>query len=102
MKRIIFAFALFFSALLVIHPTSSFAKNKRELTVEQQAKLDSIQTRVEEIKHMDKSTLSKEEKRELKTELKTMRKEAKALGGGGIYLSVGAVLIIILVLILIL
>ena len=102
MKRIIFALALFFSALLVIQPTSSFAKNKKELTVEQQAKLDSIQTRVEEIKHMDKSTLSKEEKRELKTELKTMRKEAKALGGGGIYLSVGAVLIIILVLILIL
>ncbi len=72
------------------------------LTGEQkEAKLQAIKTRVEEIKAMDKSQLSKEEKQELKTELKTMKTQARAIGGG-IYLSVGAIIIIILVLILIL
>lgn len=65
-------------------------------------KLAAIKERVEEIKAMDKSQLSQEQKQELKAELKTMKSEARAVGGGGIYLSVGAIIIIILLLILIL
>ena len=49
----------------------------------------------------DKSQLTKEDRRELRDELKSMKKESRAMGGG-IYLSVGAIIIIILVLILIL
>lgn len=72
------------------------------LTEEQkEAKLQAIKARVEEIKAIDKSQLNKEEKQELKAELKTMKTQAKALGGG-VYLSVSAIIIIILVLILIL
>lgn len=97
-----FLASLLMAALFLFQPQASFAKAKKELTTEQKATLDSIENRVNEIQHMDKSKLSKEEKKELKMELKTMKKQAKALGGGGIYLSVGAVLIIILVLILIL
>lgn len=102
MKKIMFLAAILMAALFTFQPQTSFAKEKKELTEAQQATLDSIETRVNEIQHMDKSKLSKAEKKELKMELKKMKKEAKALGGGGIYLSVGAVLIIILVLILIL
>lgn len=72
------------------------------LTDEQkEVKLQAIKTRVEEIKAMDKSQLSKEQKQELKSELKTMKTQARAMGGG-VYLSVGAIIIIILLLILIL
>lgn len=61
-----------------------------------------MRNRVDEIKKMDKSSLTKIEKKELKKELKEMNKTAKALGQGGVYLSVGAIIIIILLLILIL
>jgi DNA gyrase/topoisomerase IV subunit A len=65
-------------------------------------RVDEIQQRVNEIKDMDKSNLTKQERKQLRTELKSLKKEAQAMGGGGVYLSVGAIIIIILVLILIL
>ena|ERR1700744_3566415 len=68
---------------------------------QKEARLEEIKSRVEEIKAMDKSQLTKEDRKELRTELKSLKKESNAMGGG-IYLSVGAIIIIILVLILIL
>lgn len=67
---------------------------------EKQFRVQSIKDRMTEIKEMDMSTLSKEDRKELKSELKDMRKEARQVQG--IYLSVGAIIIIILLLILIL
>ncbi|RYU90314.1 hypothetical protein EWM62_12360 [Mucilaginibacter terrigena] len=66
------------------------------------ARVEEIKLRVNEIKAMDKSQLNKAEKKELKSELKNLKHEAQAMGGGGVYLSIGAIIIIILVLILIL
>ena len=72
------------------------------MTPEQkQARIEEIKVRVAEIKAMDKSQLSKAERKDLRMELKSDKQEARAMGGG-IYLSVGALIIIILVLILIL
>jgi len=68
---------------------------------QKEVRLEEINARVQEIKAMDKSQLTKEDRRELRDELKSMKKESRAMGGG-IYLSVGAIIIIILVLILIL
>lgn len=68
---------------------------------QKEVRLEEINARVQEIKAMDKSQLTKEDRRELRAELKSMKKESRAMGGG-IYLSVGAIIIIILVLILIL
>jgi len=58
--------------------------------------------RLEEIRSMDKSTLTREQKKELRKEVKAIRKEAKRDEIKGIYLSIGAVIIIVLLLILIL
>jgi len=74
---------------------------KAPLTEQQQQRLNQIEQRVLEIKEMDRSSLSREDRKELRNELKDMKKEAKALSGG-VYLSVGAIIIIILLLILIL
>ena len=71
-------------------------------TEQKQARVEEIKARVNEIKAMDKSELTKQDRKELRTELKGLKHEANALGGGGVYLSVGAIIIIILVLILIL
>lgn len=57
--------------------------------------------RLDEIKGMTKSELSKAEKKSLRKEVREIKKEMKAISGG-VYLSVGAIIIIILLLILIL
>jgi hypothetical protein len=58
-----------------------------------------IETRLVQIRNMDKTNLTKVEKKELRKEVKNLRKQARS---GGIYLSVGAIIIIILLLILLL
>jgi len=102
MKKLIYSFALIFMLGISINTVSAATtKDKVEMTVEQKAQLEKITSRVEEIKAMDKSHMSKAERKELRKELKEMKKEARAMGGG-VYLSVGAIIIIILLLILIL
>jgi len=55
--------------------------------------------RLEEINAMDKSSLSSTEKRELRKEVRSIKKRANS---GGVYISVGALLIVIILLILLL
>lgn len=101
MKKI----AYFLSFLFLLTSTSPVAmakaekKGKPELTAEQELRLEEIQTRLVEIKSMDFGEMSKNELKEVKKELKELNKEAKQ-NGGGIYLSVGAIIVILLVLIL--
>lgn len=76
-------------------------KSKPALTENQIARVSEITRRVEEIKNMDKSDLSRTERKALRNELLDMKKEVKATNGG-VYLSVGAIIIILLILILIL
>lgn len=100
---------LCFAFFLLINANSSFAASVSTEPVpvtamtdaEKTARLEEIQSRVAEIKSMDKSSLSKAERKDLRKELRAMNKEAKEMKGG-VYLSVGAIIIIILVLILIL
>ncbi|HVU55540.1 MAG TPA: hypothetical protein VHD83_10820 [Puia sp.] len=66
---------------------------------EKEARLVAIKARVEEIKAMDKSALTKDERRALRKELKSMHREARYVTG--VYISVGALIIIILLLIII-
>ena len=75
-------------------------KSKPEMTENQVVRAGEISRRVEEIKNMDRSELSRQERKALRNELLDMKKEAKAMSGG-VYLSVGAIIIILLVLILI-
>lgn len=111
MKKIIYTLSLA-TALMLGASSGSVQANEKagkdlktemSLTEEQKAqRVTEIKRRVEEIKAMDKSHLSRQERKELRKELKEMKSEARAITGGGVYLSVGAIIIIILVLILIL
>ena len=58
-------------------------------------------TRLGEIKAMDKSKMSFSEKKQLRKETRAIKSELKALSGG-VYLSVGAIVVIVLLLILLL
>lgn len=78
------------------------APEKINLSEQEQVRLTQLQTRVLEIKAMDKSHLSSVQRRELRKELYQIRSEMKGFTSGGVYLSAAAIIIIILVLILIL
>ena len=62
---------------------------------------NALLARLAEIKAMDKSKMSSAEKRQLRKETRSIKKEMKALSGG-VYLSAGAIIIIALLLILLL
>ncbi|MDR7128635.1 Flp pilus assembly protein TadB [Algoriphagus sp. 4150] len=105
MKKVFAIFALFLSTQLVMAAAGSDTdtKNKKgetEMTEAQKERLAEIEARVDEIKAMDFSTMSREEKKDVRMELKDMKEEAKR-AGGGVYISVGAIIIILLILILV-
>ena len=70
-------------------------------TTEMPAEVKTMLARLDEIKAMDKSSLTASDKKELRKEVRTIKKNLKA-AGNGVYLSIGAIIIIILILILIL
>jgi hypothetical protein len=55
--------------------------------------------RLHEINVMDKSTLNRTEKRSLRIEVRSIKQQLRVLGGG-LYISVGAIIIIVLLLII--
>ena len=77
-------------------PTSLVVTNTKEST---EAKI--LLVRLNEINTMDKSNLNSSEKKSLRKEVRTIRRELKE-SSGGVYLSVGAIIIIILLLIILL
>jgi hypothetical protein len=98
--------AAFFLSMMLLFMTVSgpaFAGNKSkdkvELTPQQQARVDEIESRVAEIKSMDFSSMTNAERKEVRNELKEMKVEARALSGG-VYISIGAIIVLLLLLIL--
>lgn len=64
-----------------------------------------MELRLTEIKAMDMKTLSSSEKKELRKEVRTIKSDIKANAAnssGGVYISVGAAILIVLLLILLL
>jgi hypothetical protein len=96
---------LLVAVALVLLSSTSYAKPHAKavaLSAEQQARIVQIDARVHEIKSMDLSSLSRQERRALRKEVIQLKKEAGGIATGGVYLSVAAIIIILLVLILIL
>lgn len=83
----------FFSPVFAAVTPGANAETPKEMLAKK------IETRLVEIRDMDKTNLTTVEKKELKKEVKELKKEARK---SGIYLSVGAIIIIILLLILLL
>jgi Skp family chaperone for outer membrane proteins len=58
-----------------------------------------ILSRLEEIKAMDKSEMTAKEKRELRKEVRALKAQAAQIGGG-VYISAGALIVILLLILL--
>ncbi|MBC7653818.1 MAG: hypothetical protein H7098_05000 [Oligoflexus sp.] len=101
MKKLIYVALSFLLLTGSVNVASATVKNgKQPLTEQQQVQLLKLTNRVEEIRDMDKSSLTRDQKKELRSELKDMKKQANAISNSGIYLSVTALLVIIIILIL--
>ena len=57
--------------------------------------------RLDEIHDMDKSAMTRSDKKELRQEVRTIKANLKAVGGG-VYLSAGAIILIIILIVLLL
>ncbi len=81
--------------------TPVYASNETPVKTEvpKEVRAQQIESRLMEIRQMSKTDLSKAEKKDLRKEVKSLKKEAATQG---IYLSIGAIIIIILLLILLL
>tara|TARA_R110002049_G_scaffold70687_1_gene182509 strand:+ start:31056 stop:31325 length:270 start_codon:yes stop_codon:yes gene_type:complete len=83
-------------ALTTVNATEKIATSTpTEIPAEVQVMLD----RLEEIKEMDKSGLERLEKKALRKEVRAIKAELRSTGNG-IYISAGAVIIILLLIIL--
>ncbi|MCZ8217554.1 MAG: hypothetical protein O9262_15020 [Cyclobacteriaceae bacterium] len=88
--------------LTVVAPMASHAsavKPTEPSTKLDPAQVTKLENRLIEIKAMDISKLNRQEKRTLRKEVKAIEKQ---MDNGGVYVSVGAIIIIVLLLILIL
>jgi len=82
-------------------PPKTEIKNTPNTDEEAAARAEVLKNRLEEIKAMDRSNMTRAEKRALRKEVKAIKAELAA-ASNGIYLSIGAIIIIILLLILLL
>jgi hypothetical protein len=94
------------SALLVFvlatsSPSMASSLGRHPYTEDTKSAATQLMNRLEEIKAMDKSELTTSEKKALRKEVKTIKKEMATMAGG-IYLSIGAAILIVLLLILLL
>ena len=92
--------------LTIFVPVQLKAVTKNDVAVNspkaaESAEAETLLNRLEEINTMDKSTLSRPEKRQLRKEVRSINKNLKTINGG-VYLSVGAIIVILLLLILLL
>ncbi len=88
------------SASVVLPPADPTA-TPADPTPAQSAQIEILTLRLEEIKALDKSGMTSSEKRKLRKEVRSIKQELKALSGG-VYISVGALLVILILLIVLL
>jgi len=98
----IFSVILLVGVLAVsILPTTGYAASKSPVVENKEQRMAELQKRLDEIHAMDTKKMSRHDKKVLRTEVKQIKEEMEGISGG-VYLSVGAIIIIALLLILLL
>lgn len=105
MKKTTFYLFMMILSLTAL-PTSVFAAPTDPITTtstskEIPAEVKVLLNRLDEIKKMDKSTLNRVERKALRKEVRTINSTLIS-SGNGVYLSIGAIILIVLLLILLL
>ena len=96
---IICLFAACMSLIFIPNELKAASDSLRTQTCDQAAESRVLISRLEEIKSIDKSTLSSSEKKALRKEVRSIDKQLHSISGG-IYLSIGTIIIILILLVL--
>lgn len=100
MKKIIFyLFMVCLSTMFVSNELKATPGPVKAKSENQAAEARVLENRLQKINSMDVSSLSRSERRALRREVRTIDSRLRALSGG-IYISVGALIIILLLLLL--
>lgn len=100
MKKITVALMAAVLSFTFIPAETQAASAKTEIAVNADAaKAQVLLNRVEEIRLMNKTNLSPAEKKEMRKELRSIREQLKDLSGG-VYISAGALIVILILLII--
>jgi hypothetical protein len=105
MKKIVFCIMAMFLSLTIL-PLQAATSNKvpsNSSTVPktESAEANRLLLRLNEIKAMDKSKLNASEKKNLRKELRSTKERLKTISGG-VYISVGAIILIVILLVILL
>ena len=104
MKKIIFCLMATFLSLTIL-PVQTFASTKEApsvVAVTKDIKTEEAKTltlRLNEIRSMDMSKLTSAEKKDLSKEARTIKRELKDISGG-VYISAGALIVILILLVI--
>ena len=95
-----FLFLTFTSTQLAAATKPTLPPSDPTMTV-QSAQANALMLRLDEIKALDKSNLTSSEKKKLRKETRSIKSELKALSGG-VYISAGALILILILLVVLL
>jgi len=101
MQKKILVIAFSMVMLLAISSTNCFAAGTAIGSVASTARTEQIKERLEEIKAMDKSTLNRQERKELRHEVRALDEETKANNHSGLYIALGIVLLVVFLTVLV-
>lgn len=104
-RKLLIASILVLFTLIPVFATRniSSANNKTPVSATNpEVRSGELLKRLEEIRAMDIKSMSKAEKKELRKEVRSIEKEIRQINNGGVYISVGGIIIILLLLILLL
>ena len=101
MKKITLSLMIIFLSLTFQTTTSNAATTFSKVAVTNSTEAKNLLNRLNEINSMDKSKLNSSDKKKLRTEVLAIKSYFNPLGGG-VYISVGALIIIVLLLIILL
>lgn len=99
MKTVKYIFVVF--VLFLTAPAFANVVSDSSVRVETEVRVKQLTQRLTEVKAIDRSALSAEEKKALRKEKKELKKELKVLSGG-VYISVGVLILILILLIILL
>jgi DNA repair ATPase RecN len=101
---LITAFMIFGFAAMASNPIEPLSKKTiGEMTEEERnQRMEQLDARLSEINEIPLNDLERSERNELRKEVRSLQKEAKALQRAGIYISGGAILVALILLLLLL
>ncbi len=85
------------AATLDINPVAADS-----ITIAETAVVNTLTARLDELSLIDKASLRPAERREMRREVRSINKQLNAINNGGVYISVGTLLLIIILLVILL